>query len=106
MAIVTTTVFTGADVVAVDIAATATKDKGPVTINHRTALTASGNPPPVAAQLDVHLIPLLAEALAARWAVTQINSTQVQLTKLSTAGSANAAAQLRVRIKRPHSIGR
>lgn len=106
MGLVQTTVFTGADMVQVDITATATKDAGPVTINHRTAFTATGNAAAVAAQLDVKLLPLLGVAYASRWAVTQINTTQIQLTKLSTAGSANAAAQLRVTIKRPHSIGR
>jgi hypothetical protein len=106
MATVVTTVFTGADLVVVDVTATATKDAGPVTINHRTAFTASGNPAATASQVGVVLIPLLTLAYASRWAVTQVNTTQIQLTKLSTAGSASNNPQLRVRITRPHSIGR
>lgn len=83
------------DTTIIDVAATATADKT-ATINHGLA----GTPQ------EPYLTALLQNYYLSRWAVTTLNSTQAILTKLSTAASANNAAQVRVIIKRPHSYGR
>lgn len=92
-----TVVFTGTDTLIRDVIATADADT--------TATIAHGL---VTAPQEVTITPILSQALAALsgWAVTTIDATNVVCTKLTTAGSGNAAAQLRVIIKRPHSLGR
>lgn len=57
---------------------------------------------------EVYITPLLSQALTALsgWVVSTINTTNIILTKLASTGSGNAAAQLRLIVKRPHSIGR
>ena len=57
--------------------------------------------------LDVQLTPLLSFTAAALpgWAVTAITANDITLTKNAVVGSGNAAAQLRCRIRRPHSLG-
>lgn len=47
----------------------------------------------------------LAEAYVGRVCIASVNSTNLVLTKISTAGSANNAAQIRVYAERPHTIG-
>ncbi len=101
MGVVITVVRDGVDVHVVDVTATNTKDKT-ATIPHTFN---TGGFPLTPANVEVYLIPLLAEAYVARWRRVSVDTTNVVLEKLSTGGSANAAAQLRVTIKRPHSIG-
>lgn len=90
-------VFTGTDTVIRDVVATADADTT-ATIPHGLGAVPG----------EVHILKTLSQALAAEssWAVTTIDATNVVCTKLATAGSGNAAAQLRVTIKRPHSLGR
>jgi hypothetical protein len=86
------------DTTIVDVAYTATKD-ATATIAHGLA----GTPQ------EVYITPLLmltGPTAGTTHAATTINSTNVVITKLSTANSENAAAQIRVIIKRPHSTGR
>lgn len=92
-----TSVFTGTDSVIRDVIATADGDTT-ATIPHGLG----------AAPAEVTITKTLSQALAAEssWSVTTIDATNVVCTKLATAGSGNAAAQLRVIIKRPHSLGR
>lgn len=96
MAVTVTTIFDGADSHIVDIIATADADTT-ATIPHTLG----------AAPAEVYITPLLqAPAAVSEWAATTIDATNVVLTKGTGAGSGNAGAQLRVVIKRPHSIGR
>ena len=91
-----TTVFDGADTHITDVAFTATKDKT-ATIAHTLA----------ADPAEFTLTPLAPEPFfVGRCVVSAHNTTNVILTKLSTAASSNAAAAIRVIAKRPHSLGR
>lgn len=56
--------------------------------------------------LEVKLTPLLSVALIARpgWTVGVVDAVNVNLVKLNTIGSGNAGAQLRVIIRRPHTL--
>jgi len=92
-----TSVFTGTDTVIRDVIATADADTT-ATIPHGLG----------AVPAEVQTIKTLSQALAAEssWAVTTIDATNVVCTKLATVGSGNAGAQLRVTIKRPHTLGR
>jgi hypothetical protein len=91
-----TTVFDGTDTFISDVAFTATKDKT-ATIAHGIGATPQ----------DVQMSPLQPEPFyVGRAAITTINTTNVIVTKLSTAASSNAAAAIRVIIKRPHTLGR
>lgn len=86
------------DTTIVDVAYTATADKD-ATIAHGLA----GTPQ------EVYLTPLLSlagPAAGTKYAATTINSTNVVVSKQSAASTNNAAAQVRVTIKRPHSLGR
>lgn len=89
--------FTGTDTVIRDVTATADADTT-ATIPHGLGV----------APAEVTITKTLSQALAAEssWAVTTIDATNVVCTKLATVGSGNAAAQLKVIIKRPHSLGR
>lgn len=51
-------------------------------------------------------IQLLSQALTAlsAWALTTLDATNLELTKLASAGSGNAAKQYRVEVSLPHSI--
>lgn len=96
MAVTVTTIFTGTDSIIRDIIATADADTT-ATIPHGLG----------AAPAEVYTTELLqAPAALSAWAVTTIDATNVVLTKGTGAGSGNAGAQVRVVIKRPHSIGR
>lgn len=60
-----------------------------------------------AAPEEVTITPLLqAPAALSLWAATTIDATNVVLTKATTMGSGNAGNQVRVIIKRPHSLGK
>lgn len=97
-AVVVTTIFDGTDTFIADVSFTATKDK--------TATIAHGIGVAVTPQ-DVTLTPLAPEPYyVGRCVASAINTTNVVLTKLSTAASSNAAAAVRVVIKRPHTLGR
>lgn len=88
--------------VVADVIATADADTT-ATITHNFGLSAaelaSGDP-------RVILTPLISQALTAlsAWAVTAIATNSITLTKLTSVGSGNASAQLRVSVQRPHSI--
>ena len=58
-----------------------------------------------AAPLKFYLVPLLPAAYAGRVCIASVNTTNLVLTKVSTAGSANNNAQVRVYAQRPHTIG-
>ena len=96
-AVTITTVFDGPDSFIADVIATADADTT-ATIPHTLG----------AAPQEVTITQLISQALTAlsAWAVTTIDATNVVCTKLTSVGSGNAGAQLRVIIKRPHSIGR
>jgi hypothetical protein len=82
------------DLFVADVAYTATADAG-------------GNVPHGlgAAPLKFYLCPLLSVAYAGRVSITAGDTTNLVLTKVSTAGSANNNAQVRVYAQRPHTIG-
>jgi hypothetical protein len=88
--------------VVADVVATADADTT-ATITHNFGLSAaelaSGDP-------RIILTPTLSQALTAlsAWAVTTVATNSITLTKLTSTGSGNASAQLRVSIQRPHSI--
>ncbi len=95
MAVTVNNVLAGTDTKIATVIATADADT--------TATIAHGLG---AVPLEVYFTPLLqAPAALSLWAVTTIDATNVVLTKATTAGSGNAGAQIRVVIKRPHSIG-
>lgn len=96
-AVTITTVFDGTDTHIADVIAAADGDTT-ATIPHTLG----------AAPAEVTVTQLLSQALTAlsAWAVTTIDATNVVLTKLTSTGSGNAGAQIRVIIKRPHSLGR
>lgn len=96
MAVVVTTIFDGTDTFIADVSYTATADKT-ATIAHTLG----------AAPGEVTLTPLAPEPFYVGQArVTTINTTNVIVTKTSVAASSNAAAAIRVIIKRPHTLGR
>jgi len=51
------------------------------------------------------LVPLLPNAYLSQWSIVSSNN-QLTVTKSSAVGSGNAAPQVEVFVKRPHSIGR
>ncbi len=86
------------DTMIVDVVATADADTT-ATIPHLMGV----------APQDVTITPILSQALAAlsAWSLNAVpGTTNVVATKLATAGSGNASAQLRVIIRRPHTLGR
>lgn len=98
MAVTITTVFDGTDTHIADVIYSATADKT-ATIAHTLA----------AVPQEVYITPLLVltgPTAGTTHAATTIDSTNVVITKQSTAGTSNAAAQVRVIIKRPHTLGR
>lgn len=91
-----TVVFTGTDTIIRDVIATADADTTLV-IAHGLGV----------APAEFYLVPLLSQALTALSAWTAaVDATNITLTKLTSTGSGNAGAQLRVVAKRPHTIGR
>lgn len=85
-----------------DIVATADADTT-ATVTHNFGLSAADL---AAGDPRITLTPLLSQALTALsgWAVTTIATNSLTLTKLTSVGSGNANAQLRVSVQRPHSI--
>lgn len=84
-----------ADMMIVDVIATADGDVAAV-IPHLMR----------AAPIEITLTKILTNALAAEpsWTVGVVDADNVNLVKLATAGSGNALAQLRVVIRRPHTL--
>ena len=96
MAIEQTVVWAGPDTMIVDLAVNNTSQP--------TAVIAHGLG---AAPQEVTFTPLLqAEAAANEWRWTAADATNVTLTRTSQESGESATKQLRVFIKRPHSIGR
>lgn len=94
-AVTVTNILAGVDALIADVEATADADTT-ATIPHGLG----GTPQ------DISYIPLLqAPAAVSAWAATTIDGTNVVLTKGTGVGSGSAGAQVRVTIKRPHSIG-
>jgi hypothetical protein len=58
-----------------------------------------------AAPADVYLLPLLPAAYTGTWTVTVINTTIITVAKGTATGSGDAAASVRLYVRRPHSIG-
>jgi len=87
-----------------DVTATSDADTT-ATITHNFGSTAAelANGFPV-----VSVVPILSQALTtlSAWAVTAIATNSITLTKLTSTGSGNAAAQIRVSIRKPHSLVR
>lgn len=85
-----------ADEMIVDVTATADADAAAVIPHLMRAIP-----------LEITITPILSFALAASpgWSVGVVDATNVNLVKLATAGSGNASAQLRVKIRRPHTLG-
>lgn len=98
-AVSVTTILAGTNTFIGDVIATADADTT-ATITHGLAL--GGTP------LEVNATKILTNALAAEpgWSWAAPGATTCVGTKLTTAGSGNAAAQQRVTIKTPHTIGR
>lgn len=101
MAVTLTTIFQGTNINITDVVASADGDVA-ATIPHGL-----GGVP-----AECYLTPMLSQALAAAsaWAVatppaTGLTSVNTVLTKLATAGSGNAAVQLRVVSKSPSKLG-
>jgi hypothetical protein len=88
-----------------NIIATADGDTD-VVITHNMALAAADL---AAGRPIVTLMPGQAEAAASRlsaWVITNIAANTVTVTKTAAGGSGAAGIQLRVDIRRPHTIGR
>jgi hypothetical protein len=98
MAVSVTNILAGANTFIGDVIATADADTT-ATITH--GLSAGGTPK------EVQQCQILSQALAASsgWSTAAPGATTVVATKLATAGSGNAAAQLRVTVRTPHSLG-
>lgn len=92
MAVTETIVRRSNDEVEIDIIATADADTVTALVNHGLGLER-----PTISQVQI-----LSQALTAlsAWAVTTLNGTQVQATKLASVGSGNAGVQLRLILKR------
>lgn len=90
---VAATVIEAADAAATDV------------ITHAFGLTVAQL---AAGQPEVILIPLTPFAILSAWTVPEAQrlTNTVRVDKANVMGSGNAAAQLRVILKRPHSIGR
>lgn len=99
MAVSVTTILGGTNTFIGDVIATADGDVA-ATITH--GLSAGGTP------LEIQICKILSVALAADpgWSAAAPGATTAVLTKLATAGSGNGAAQLRVTVRTPHTIGR
>lgn len=95
MAVNQTVVFDGVDSHIVDVEATADADTT-ATIPHTLG----------AIPQEVIVTGLAAAAAISLWRATTIDATNVVLTKSTTAGSGAAGVQVRMIVKRPHSIGR
>lgn len=95
MAVTVTAVLAGTDTYIADIEATADADTT-ATITHGLGAT----------PLEVSKCELAVAATLSLWRATTINSTTVVMTKSTTASSGAAGNQVRVTIKRPHTIGR
>jgi hypothetical protein len=94
------------DSVIAAVIATANGDTDAV-ITHNFGLTGPGVGSQLnAGQPEVLLIPLLPVAIVASWIVSARAANTITVTKLGVGGTSDAAVQLRVHIKRPHSIGR
>jgi len=87
-------VFAGVDFKTWDITATLDADTGG-SVTHGFG----------AAPADVYLTPLLAEGVLSAWYVSTINTTVITLTKGTATGSGAANPQVRLFVRRPHSIG-
>lgn len=85
------------DCMIVDVTATADADAAAVIPHLMRAIP-----------LEINVQKILSNALAAEpgWSVGVVDATNVNLVKLATVGSGNAAAQIRVTIRRPHTLGR
>lgn len=94
MAVTVTPVHAGSDFKTWDIIASADADTT-ATIAHGMA----------EAPRDVTIRPLLDAAHESRWFVSTADTTNVVLTKGTAVGSGNASAQIRVQVRRPHSLG-
>jgi hypothetical protein len=98
MAVSSNTILAGVNTFIADITATADGDTT-ATIAH--GLSLGGTPK------EVQATKILSNALAAEpgWSWAAPGVTNVVGTKLATAGSGNAAAQQRVTVRTPHTIG-
>ena len=96
MAVTVTATLAGYTTYAGTITATADADTTSTLTNHGLGAT-----PKVAA--GIQLISQALTALAA-WALTTLNSTQFQFTKLTSTGSGNANPQFQFVLMRPHSL--
>lgn len=95
MAMSSTVAYAGTNTRTFDVIASADADSGDLVITHGLG----------AAPVDVTITPLLGAGGTANWSVKTITSTTITITKNSTAaGSGNAAAQLRVTARLPHSL--
>lgn len=90
------------DSVIAAVIATANGDTDAV-ITHNFGLVAAQL---AAGQPEIILIPLQPVAIVASWVVSAVAANTITVTKLGVGGTSDAAVQLRVHIKRPHSIGR
>jgi hypothetical protein len=106
MSIVTSNVFQGSDFFKADLIAS-TADLT-ANINHGLGAikAAAGSGIGGLAPLDVTLTPLHADYYLSQWLVTAINTTLVTVVKRSQSLSGGAAAQAKLIVRRPHSIGR
>lgn len=96
MAVTVATILAGVNTFIGDVTATADGDTTG-TVTHGLATTPK----------EVNACQLISQALTAlsAWAVTAIGATTLTVTKLTSTGSGNASAQLRVTCKTPHSLG-
>lgn len=98
-----------ADEVVVDVEATADGD-GDAAITHNLGLSAADlavGKPLITLMIGAGVVANAAAARLSNWLITAIAANTITVTKVAGAGGSGAAgAQLRVSIKRPHSIGR
>lgn len=58
-----------------------------------------------AAPVDISLVPLNTDFFVSTWTLGVVDATEINLAKANAVGSGNAAAQVRVIARLPHSIG-
>lgn len=106
MAITQSNTFQGADIFITELIA-ATADTT-ATIAHGLGAIAAAAGAGVGglAPLDYTLTPIHADAELSAWIVASINTTNVVVNKRSQSLSGGAAPQVRLTVRRPHSVGR
>lgn len=106
MAITTSNAFQGADFFKADLIAATADTTATIAHGLGAIAAAAGSGVGGLAPLDVTLTPLNADYYLSDWFVSSINTTAVVVKKRSQSLSGGAAPQVKLIVRRPHSIGR